>query len=189
MRLLAALAILLVFAAPAAAHVELSPTVARPGDTVELTFTVPNERSDAATTALELFLPPGVPATLAPPAGWTSADRGGGDVVFTPQTPAQAIGPGRARAFKVTLGPLPTADRIVFKALQTYADGEIVRWIQSTGRDDERPAAILDLSGHGAPRAEGTGVWPLYVGVLVLVTAAAAAIVGLRSRAARRRRT
>ena len=182
MRLAAALLILLVFATPAAAHVEVSPAVARPGDTVQLTFTVPNERQDAATTALELFLPPGVPAKVAPHPGWTTTDRGRGDIVLEPDTPDQAIGPGRAEAFKVTLGPLPTEDRIVFKALQTYADGEIVRWIQSTGRDDERPAAILDLSGHGAPRAEGEGAWPLYVGAVVLVAVVAAVLVALRRR-------
>jgi len=188
MRLLAALLTLLVLAAPASAHVDVSPTVARPGDTVELTFKVPNERPDAATNAVELFLPQGVPAKLTPPAGWTSTDRGGGDVVFTPETPAQAIGPGRAQAFKVTLGPLPKADRIVIKALQTYADGEVVRWIQSEGPDDERPAAILDLSGNGAPSADGNGVWPLYVGAFVLVAVAAAAFLRLRSRVARTRR-
>lgn len=173
MRLAVALIVLLVLAAPASAHVDVSPTVARPGDTVTLTFTVPNERADAATTALELFLPPGVPAQLAPPAGWTSTDRGGGDIVFAPETPDGAIGPGRTQAFKVTLGPLPTADRIVFKALQTYADGEVVRWIQATGRDDERPAAILDLSGHGAPKADGGTRWPLYVGALLMLVVVA----------------
>ncbi|MDA0180468.1 YcnI family protein [Solirubrobacter phytolaccae] len=164
MRLLAAILLSLVLAAPASAHVEVRPTVARPGDTVELTFKVPNERADAATTGLELFLPPGVPAKVAPHPGWTSTDRGGGDIAFAPDTPAQAIGPGRAQEFKVTLGPLPKADRIVFKALQTYADGEVVRWIQATGPDDERPAAILDLSGNGAPEGDENGAWPLYLG-------------------------
>ena len=181
MRLTAALILLLVLAAPASAHVDVSPTVARPGDTVTLTFTVPNERDDAATTALELFLPPGVPAKLAPPAGWTSTDRGGGDVVFTPATPDQAIAPGRAQAFKVTLGPLPREDRIVFKALQTYADGDVVRWIQARGRDDERPAAILDLSGNGAP-AEDKGAWHLYLGGAIGVLIVIAGLVVTRRR-------
>jgi len=182
MRLVAALFVLLLFAAPAAAHVEVRPAVARPGNTVELTFRVPNERADAATVGLELFLPKGVPAKVAPHPGWTSTDRGGGAIAFAPDTPDGAIGPGRAQDFKVTLGPLPKTDRIVFKALQTYADGDVVRWIQATGPDDERPAAILDLSGNGTP-GEDKGVWPLYVGALVLVAAAGAAF------AARRRRS
>jgi len=183
MRLAVALLLLLVFAAPAAAHVEVSPTVARPGDTVDLTFKVPNERPDAATTALELFLPPGVPAKVTPPPGWTSTDRGGGDFVFAPETPDQAIGPGRTQELEVTLGPLPTADRIVFKALQTYADGEVVRWIQADGPDDERPAAILDLSGNGAPSAEGKAAWPLFAGAFaMLVVAGMIAATVVRSR-------
>ena len=184
MRLAVALLLLLVFAAPAAAHVEVSPTVARPGDTVDLTFKVPNERPDAATTALELFLPPGVPAKVTPPPGWTSTDRGGGDFVFAPETPDQAIGPGRTQELEVTLGPLPTADRIVFKALQTYADGQIVRWIQDTGADDERPAAILDLSGGGGEAGSGNLVLIIVIVALPLI---ALAIVGVLVTRRRRR--
>jgi len=172
MRWLLACVLLLVLAAPAAAHVEVRPTVARPGDTVDLTFTVPNERGDAATTALELFLPPNVPAQVAPHPGWTKTDKGGGDIAFAADTPDAAIGPGRAQEFKVTLGPLPKTDRIAFKALQTYADGQVVRWIQTDGAADERPAAFLRLSGNGTARGEDKGAWPLYLGVaLVLLVA------------------
>ena len=50
--------------------------------------------------------------------------------------------------FKVRLGPLPDEPRIVFKALQHYADGQVVRWIQDPS--DERAA------GRGArPRGQG----------------------------------
>lgn len=162
MRRLLTLALVLLMAAPASAHVEVLPSVARPGDTVELTFRIPNEREDAATVGLELFLPKGVPAKIAAHPGWSFSDRGGGDIAFTPDTPDRAIAPGRAQDFKVTLGPLPRGDRIVFKALQTYADGAVVRWIQTTGPQDERPAAILDLSGTGS--TEPKEAWPLYLG-------------------------
>lgn len=171
MRRLLTLILVLVMAAPASAHVEVRPAVARPGDTVELTFRVPNERADAATVGLELFLPRDVPATVAPHPGWSATDRGGGAIAFAPDTPDRAIAPGRAQEFQVTLGPLPRADRIVFKALQTYADGAVVRWIQTTGPQDERPAAILDLSGTGS--TEPKGAWPLYLGAAILLAGAA----------------
>ncbi len=34
--------------------------------------------------------------------------------------------------FTVSLGPLPTnTDRLVFKAIQTYSNGDVVRWIDT----------------------------------------------------------
>lgn len=181
MRLALALLLLLVLAAPASAHVEVRPTVARPGDTVELTFTVPNERQDAATTAVELFLPPGVPATVTPREGWTVTNKGKGDLLFAADTPEAAIAPGRAQELKVTLGPLPKTDRIAFKALQTYADGQVVRWIQTDGPDDERPAAILRLSGNGAP-SEDERAWHLYLAAFLVVDALVLVVVVTRRR-------
>src|SRR3954451_11344480 len=125
MRLVVALALLRVLAAPAGAHVTVLPDVARPGDTVELTFRVPNERADASTVGLDLFLPPGVPAQIAPHKGWTSTNKGNGELDFAVLDNSAAIIPGRSQDFKVTLGPLPHTDRIVFKALQHYADGQV----------------------------------------------------------------
>jgi uncharacterized protein YcnI len=180
LRLVLALLVALVLAAPASAHVSVLPAVARPGDTLELTFRVPNERADAATTELQVFIPRGVPAKVADHPGWTHADKPSGEIDWTPSSPDKAIAPGRTQDFKVTVGPLPRTDRVVFKALQTYADGQIVRWIQDSGPDDERPAAILDLSGSG--KAKDKGAWPLYVGGVVLVLLAGVAVVVTRRR-------
>ena len=64
---------------------------------------------------------------------------------------------GRDRAdqfqeFDVSLGPLPDIDQIVFKALQTYSDGEIVRWIDepAAGTEPEHPAPVLKLAAAGS---------------------------------------
>jgi uncharacterized protein YcnI len=183
MRLFVALVLALVLAAPASAHVTVIPDVARPGDTVELTFRVPNERDDAATVGVDLFLPPGVPAQIAPHAGWSHQEGGKGEISWTPDSPEKAIGPGRTQDFKVTLGPLPNEDRIAFKALQHYADGQVVRWIQTSGPDDERPAAFLDLSGGGAGEAKDGSPWALYAGgAVVLLVILALVFVRLRRR-------
>jgi periplasmic copper chaperone A len=58
------------------------------------------------------------------------------------------VKPGQFREFDVSLGPLPKTDRIVFKALQTYSDGDIVRWIdvpQDGQAEPEHPAPVLKL--------------------------------------------
>jgi len=172
LRWLLGIVLALVLAAPASAHVSVLPDVARPGDTVELTFRVPNERPNSSTTGVELFLPAGVPAKVAPHEGWTVDEKGGGDVAFTADSADAAIAGGRTQDFKVTLGPLPQADRVVVKALQTYADGQVIRWIQDTGDDDERPAAILDLSGKGSSADGGSAALIIVVIAIPLLALA-----------------
>src|SRR6478752_1694737 len=88
-------------AGPASAHVTVIPDVARPGDTPTLTFRVPNERADAATTELQLYLPNGIPAQIAPHQGWTITNQGGGQVDFKARSNADAILPGRTQDFKL----------------------------------------------------------------------------------------
>lgn len=61
---------------------------------------------------------------------------------------ASAIKPGQFQEFEVSLGPLPKTDQVVFKALQTYSDGDIVRWIDTpaSGQEPEHPAPVLKLT-------------------------------------------
>jgi uncharacterized protein YcnI len=172
MRLFLALLLVLATPATALAHVTVLPESSRPGQTADLTFRVPNERDDAATVRIDVFLPAGVPAKVQPHDGWT-ATRVGDEVRWTADGD-NAIRPGRTEDFKVRLGPLPRAPRIVFKALQHYADGQVVRWIQDPTADAERPAAVLDLGGQVAidgvnrPQDSGSGTAAI-VGLLVFV--------------------
>jgi uncharacterized protein YcnI len=114
---------------------------------------VPNERDDAATVQVDVFLPKGVPAKVSAPEGWTQVTLPTGEVRWTADE-GKAINPGRTEDFKVRLGPLPDAPQIVFKALQHYADGQVVRWIQDPS-DEQRPAAVLDLGGAGGTAIDG----------------------------------
>ena len=161
------------------------PDVARPGDTVELTFRVPNERDGRRDDR----------ARALPPAGRAGQDRRAPGLVLRGQgqrrdrldarhARRRDRRPAAREDFKVTLGPLPQGDRIVFKALQTYADGQVVRWIQDTGDDDERPAAILDLSGGGGEADSGSLVLIIVIVALPLI---ALVIVGVLVTRRRRR--
>ncbi|MBI3257565.1 MAG: DUF1775 domain-containing protein, partial [Actinobacteria bacterium] len=71
-------------------------------------------------------------------------------VTWTADTPEDAIKPGEFDEFNISLGPLPSdVDTLTFKALQTYANGEVVRWIEAARTDDaepERPAPVLMLT-------------------------------------------
>jgi len=60
------------------------------------------------------------------------------------------IGPGEFDEFDVSMGPLPDdTDELVFKALQTYDNREVVRWIEEAGpggEEPEFPAPVLRLT-------------------------------------------
>jgi uncharacterized protein YcnI len=179
MRLALALVFLALFPASALAHVTVLPESSRPGQIADLTFRVPNERDDAATIGVDVFLPGGVPAKVEPHEGWT-ATRVGDEVRWVADG-GHSIRPGRMEDFKVRLGPFPQAPRIVFKALQHYADGQIVRWIQDPTTDAERPAAVLDLGGRipvdGLNPPEDGGSGAQIAGLLVAVAVILALIV------------
>jgi uncharacterized protein YcnI len=148
---LLAVLVLLLAPANALAHVTILPDTSRPGESGEFGFRVQNERADAATDKLEVFIPDGVPVEAEPARGWTITRIAGGI-----QWSGSSIPPGRTEEFKVRLGPLPDRGQIVFKALQYYADGQVVRWIQEPSEDAERPAAVLDLSGRGQIGTDAT---------------------------------
>jgi uncharacterized protein YcnI len=173
LRLALVLAFVLLLAAPAAAHVSVLPESSRPGETGEFVFRTPNERQDATTVKLEVFIPDGVPIEAEPAKGWTITRIAGG--IQWAADEGVSIRPGRSEDFKARLGPLPDAPRLVFKALQYYADGQVVRWIQDPADDAERPAAVLDLGGGGdltgdvSTNAEPNDTTPLIVGLLVFV--------------------
>jgi periplasmic copper chaperone A len=155
-------------AAPASAHVTVSPEEATQGEWARLAFRVPNESDTAATTKLEVVLPEDAPVasvSTMPVAGWTVAtekrklstplDVEGSQIseavskITWTATGGAAIKPGQFQEFPVSLGPLPKVDRMVFKALQTYSDGNVVRWIEEPpangGEEPASPAPVLRL--------------------------------------------
>jgi hypothetical protein len=58
------------------------------------------------------------------------------------------IKPHEFQEFDVSLGPLPQTNQLVFKALQTYSDSDVVRWIDEPagGAEPEHPAPTLKLA-------------------------------------------
>ncbi|NLU80112.1 YcnI family protein [Micromonospora sp. HNM0581] len=165
------------FVNPASAHVTVNPSEARQGDYGRFAFRAPNESDTASTTKLEIFLPENAPVgsvLTMPVPGWTVAVEKrqvdppvlvhGAEmtevvakITWTADAGA-AIAPGTFQEFPVTMGPLPEVDQVVFKALQTYSDGVVVRWIdepQAGGEEMAAPAPVLTLTAAGgdAPTA------------------------------------
>jgi uncharacterized protein YcnI len=164
----AALVAVLAVAAPASAHVTVDPREATQGGFARVALRVPTESDTASTTKVEVFLPEDAPiasVSTMPVPGWrvrverkapaTPVEAYGEQIteivskITWTATADAAIKPGEFQEFPVSLGPLPEADRLVFKALQTYSDGNVVRWIEEPpaegGEEPEHPAPVLAL--------------------------------------------
>ncbi|MFJ8823772.1 YcnI family protein [Streptomyces sp. NPDC102467] len=181
----AAVSSVVLVSAPAFAHVSVQPEgAAAKGGYAVVDFKVPNERDDAATTKLEVNFPTEHPLASVMPEpipGWkaevtkTKLDKplemhgekiteavskvtwtatGSGD--------SKGVQPGFFQKFPLSIGALPTdVDQLVFKAIQTYDNKEVVRWIepQEKGQEEpENPAPTLELTAaaddeHGASGA------------------------------------
>ncbi|HEY7488348.1 MAG TPA: YcnI family protein [Streptosporangiaceae bacterium] len=160
-----ALAVLAV-ATPASAHVTANPDTAEQGSFTKVSFRVPNEEDKANTTKVEINLPldhPIAAVSVRPVPGWTvsvqrsklpqpvkSDDGEVTEAVSKITWSKGTIKPGEFQEFDVSMGPLPTdTDTLMFKAIQTYSGGPVVRWDQPRtpgGEEPEHPAPALHLT-------------------------------------------
>ena len=207
----------LAFAAPAMAHVTVNPNQADPGSYARVAFRVPNETDNANTTRIQVYLPTSTPiasVSVEPVPGWTigvrhttlskpiQTDDGpvteAVSVITWTAGSGAAIKPGQFQEFPVSLGPLPKSGSLTFKALQTYSDGTVVRWIQTGGGESaENPAPVLTIGSSATPQATAVAAkstagsssgGALTVAVIALVVGAIGLLLGglafLRSRRA-----
>ncbi|MFC6064891.1 YcnI family protein [Streptomyces ochraceiscleroticus] len=171
----AAAGTVLLLAGPAFAHVTIQPGQAAKGDYATVNFKVPNEQDNASTVKLEVDLPADHPLASAMPQpvpGWdvkvtkTKLDKpveAHGEKLTEAVTKITWTGgkiePGQFQQFPVSLGALPEdADQLVFKALQTYDNKEVVRWIEPAKEgapEPDNPAPVLKLVDAGAAEQGG----------------------------------
>jgi uncharacterized protein len=134
----AAAVLVIASAAGASAHVTVHGSGLKEGGSGTLTLKVPNEEDGASTTRVEIDLPSDTPLTgvsAQAPAGWSSqvsADK----VVFS----GGKISGDNSVAFPIKVEKLPMSATVVFKALQTYSDGNVVRWIEQAPAGAAEPA-------------------------------------------------
>ncbi|MBT2367168.1 YcnI family protein [Streptomyces sp. ISL-10] len=151
------------------AHVGVQPQgEAAKGGYATVNVKVPNERDNASTVKVEVAMPSEHPLASVMPQpvpGWkvevTRAEldkplevhgkqitEAVSKVTWTAD--GSKIGPGQFQQFPLSLGRLPEdTDRMVFKAIQTYDNKEVVRWIEEPkegGEEPESPAPVLKLS-------------------------------------------
>ena len=127
-------------------------------------------------------------------------------ITWTATDPAAAIQPGQFRDFGISVG-LPdqyaAGDALTFPAIQTYDDGEVVRWIGAPDADEPAPQVTLTAAegehGHAVAEEEPTAApgaddsdddssgAPTWLAILALVVGAAGLVTG--GLALRERRT
>jgi len=169
---------LVALAAPAWAHITVNPDTAQAGSATELTFRVPNEEAKANVSQVQVQIPTDHPIAqlLAKPvAGWTvtikpvtlarpvTTDDGTFSTAVSEVTWAGGtITPGQFQDFSVSADPLPEGvTQVTFKAIATYSNGDVVRWIdlpQAGQPAPDHPAPVLTLTAASAaqPGAAGT---------------------------------
>ena len=151
--------------ATAEGHVSLHPNVIPAGASTALTLRVPNEEDKASTVGVDVQLPPGfLDVTLGNP-DWkislvkqklskpVKTDEG----TVTEQVrevrltagPQGAIAPGYFAQLPLSVA-IPDGDAgkvLTFKVVQTYSNGDKVRWIGTPSSD--KPAPTIDITKKG----------------------------------------
>ncbi len=168
-------ALVCALATPAAAHVTIDPSSVPAGSTVRLSFLVPNEQPPATVTDVKIFFPtpPAAPfpaVTVGQKPGWTATvtmqhlakplttpDGEVSDIVsaieWKATAPASAVKNGEFGEFTVDADGVPDGPQVVFKAVQTYSNGNVVRWIDPVtagGPEAQHPTPILDVTPASA---------------------------------------
>jgi len=167
----AAVALGVVGAWPASAHVTPQPGSFKKGATdVLASFAVPNESTTAATTSVEFDLPtdhPMLGVKARPIAGWTvhvvtaqlpkpiTTDDGQvtdavSQVTWTANAGSELSGE-TFELFTLLVGTMPkNAGSLTVKVLQHYSDGSTISWIEPVVKGvpaPEHPAPVIKLTG------------------------------------------
>jgi uncharacterized protein YcnI len=172
---LAATTLALVVPAAAQAHVTVQPNTAAAGAFTRLDVRVPNERDDATTTKIAVQFPAGfADASYEANPNWTvkvtkkklatpvktddgEVTEGVDTITWTAKNSADAIPPGAFEDFGLSVQvPGKAGDKLTFKALQTYSDKQVVRWIGDEGSDTPAPTVSVTAAAADAPAATAT---------------------------------
>jgi len=162
----------------ASAHVTVSSPDAKPGGYAKLVFRVPTESDDTSTTKLVVSLPKDHPFAHVGAQvkdGWKvekTTEKLAAPVKVGDVTLSEAITTVTWTALKggipandfdefaLSVGRLPEkVDALSFPAIQTYSDGEVVKWDapRTEGADEpEHPAPTLKLAAAITPVAAST---------------------------------
>jgi uncharacterized protein YcnI len=170
--------------ASAGAHVTIQPNQHPAGEFFKFGVRVPNERDKANTTAIRVQVPDGwYFLNYQPTPGWSieivkeklaepvkpfgeEINEEVKELRIKAQAGNKGIIPGQFEEFPFSGGPVPgkPGQEFKYKAIQTYSNGEIVRWIDEDP-EAETPASTVTAVGEDAnPVALASAVEELSAG-------------------------
>jgi periplasmic copper chaperone A len=200
---------LLAAPAVAGAHVTVQPDQVPAGGFTRLDVRVPNETDNATTTKVELQLPDGfAEASYEPVPGWkvkvtkaklpqpVKTDDGTvTEEVKRITWSGGALPPGAFQDFGLSVQvPGKAGQTLTFKALQTYSNGQVVRWIGPESSDNPAPtvkltnASATTVAPAGAPASSGDSGGSDALGIVALVVGALGLATGVVAITRQRRR-
>jgi uncharacterized protein YcnI len=174
---LAAATAVAALAVPAAAqaHVTLQPSQAPAGAFTVLNVRVPTELDNASTAKVDVKFPDGFAAAryqnvpgwkvrvitkkLAQPIQTDDGPitQGIDRMVFARTSSAGGIKPGQFQDFPISVQiPGKAGDKLTFRAVQTYSNGEVVRWIGAAGSDTPAPQVTVTAAAQAAAKGVRT---------------------------------
>jgi uncharacterized protein YcnI len=138
----------LVLPGPALAHGTATVEPAQAGAANALiTITVEAESTKSGAASVRVVLPdgiaPGDVTYVTGPSGWSLKPETDGYTVSGPALPAK-----RNTKHQVRVKQLPSVPTLAFKLVQTYADGQVDRWIEvpsAANPKPDNPAAVVNL--------------------------------------------
>jgi periplasmic copper chaperone A len=164
----AAVMLALILPAAAQAHISVHPNTVPAGAYATLNVTVPGEQEGAYVKQLDMLLPPGftsVDYQVVP--GWKvsevttklakpiQSDDGPindevSQIIWTWTGPLGKLENGQFMEFPLSVAiPGNAAGKALeFKTIQTYSNGQVVRWIEP-GLDDANPAPRINVTAKG----------------------------------------
>lgn len=149
----------LLFASVAAAHVTLNPNEWEAGGFARFAVRVPNERDNADTIEVTVRFPQSIiSASFQPKPGWQRSiemepldepvEEEGEQItehIASVTWTGGKIAPGEFEEFGVSFQvPETPGEDLVLPAIQTYSNGEVVRWIGAP--DSDTPAPIVSVT-------------------------------------------
>jgi uncharacterized protein len=160
----------------ASAHVSIQPSSAPAGEFVRLDVRVPNELDDAGTNKVAVKFPDGfIDASYEAVPGWkvsvkksklaTPVTSEGeqvteqvSEITWTGEGAQGRIEPGQFQDFGLSVQiPDKAGTKLKFPAVQTYANGTVVRWIGSEGSEEPAPTLEVTAAAGGESGTAASG--------------------------------
>ena len=164
-------AVALIAVPAASAHVTISPEQVPADSFARLTIRVPNEQESADTVKLSVQIPQDVVSiSFQPKPGWKRTvtteelnppikieDETVSERVATVTWSGGKIAPGEFDEFGVSAKmPAGAGKTLIFPAVQTYSNGQVVRWIAPQTAEEPAPHVTLTAAEPEAEAASAT---------------------------------